>query len=435
MERASRGFREGLRRELPAWRAEGLVTDETARALGARYDLASVEAGGPSFLAVYVLGALLVGAGVVSLVAWHWEAMSAPAKLATLAVAMIAAHGAGFALWRGGRSQRLGHALTVLGTLVFGASIGLVAQIFHVSGAWWGAFGAFTLGALAAALLYESLPHLLLSAIAGLWLFGPGLANDHAFVGVALGYAGGAAVLALAWRERSRALLALGAIGVALTLASALDALHADEAVLPMVAALGAALAAAALVVRDPTRLPLAAAARLVGRLAFYGAAYLLSFHDVASHLRFEQGLTREVALGVLPLLAAATAALAVGLRRDDVDPLARGEAMLLGATVIAIGAGLSLEAGRGAVVVANLALAFLAIGRIVRGLSWLARGPFWEGMAVAGVVVASRFLEIETRLWLKGAAFIACGVLVIAAGVAFERRRARREEVNHALA
>ena len=299
MERASRGFREGLRRELPAWRAEGLVTDETARALATRYDLASVEAGGPSFLAVYVLGALLVGAGVVSLVAWHWEAMSAPAKLATLAVAMIAAHGAGFALWRGGRSQRLGHALTVLGTLVFGASIGLVAQIFHVSGAWWGAFGAFTLGALAAALLYESLPHLLLSAIAGLWLFGPGLANDHAFVGVAL---------------------------------------------------------------------------------------------------------------GVLPLLAAATAALAVGLRRDDVDPLARGEAMLLGATVIAIGAGLSLEAGRGAVVVANLALAFLAIGRIVRGLSWLARGPFWEGMAVAGVVVASRFLEIETRLWLKGAATSSCG-------------------------
>jgi uncharacterized membrane protein len=435
MERASRGFREGLRRELPAWRAEGLVTDETARALAARYDLASVEAGGPSFLAVYVLGALLVGAGVVSLVAWHWEAMSAPAKLATLAVAMIAAHGAGFALWRGGTAQRLGHALTVLGTLVFGASIGLVAQIFHVSGAWWGAFGAFSLGALAAAFLYESLPHLLLSAVAGLWLFGPGLASDHALAGVALGYASAAAVAALAWRERSRALLAVGAIGVALTLASALDALRADEAVLPMVAALGATLAAAALVVRDPARLPLGAAARLVGRLAFYGAAYLLSFHDVASHLRFEQGVTREIALGVLPLLAAAAAALAVGLRRDDVDPLARGEAMLLGATVLAMGAGLSLEAGRGAVVVANLALAFLAIGRIVRGLSWLARGPFWEGMAVAGVVVATRFLEIETRLWLKGAAFIACGVVVIVAGVAFERRRARREEVNHALA
>ncbi len=436
MERASRGFREGLRRELPAWRAEGLVTDEAARALAARYALAAAEAGGPSFLAVYVLGALLVGAGVVSLVAWHWDEMGAPAKLATLGAAMVAAHGAGFVLWKGtGRAERLGHALTVLGTLVFGASIGLVAQIFHVSGAWWGAFGAFTLGALAAALLYDSLPHLLLAAVAGLWLFGPGFASDHALPGVALGYAGGAAALALAWRVRCRVLLTVAAIGVALTLASGLDALRADEAVLPMIAALGAALAAAALVVRDPARLPLGAAARLLGRLAFYAAAYLLSFHEVARHLRFDEGLTRELALAVVPLLAVAAAALAAGLRRDDVDPLARGEAMLLAATVLAIGAGLALEAGRGATVVANLALAFLAIGRIVRGLSWLARGPFWEGMAVAGVLVASRFLEIETRLWLKGAAFIACGVLVIVAGVAFERRRAHREEVNHALA
>ncbi|WP_242346290.1 DUF2157 domain-containing protein [Anaeromyxobacter terrae] len=436
MERASRGFREGLRRELPAWRTEGLVSEETARALAVRYDLARAEPGGPSFLAVYVLGALLVGAGVVSLVAWHWEAMSAGAKLGTLGAAMAAAHLAGFVLWKGtGRSPRLGHALTVLGTLVFGASIGLVAQIFHVSGAWWGAFGAFTLGALAAAFLYDSLPHLILAAVAGLWLFGPGLADDHGLRGIALGYAGAAAVAGLAWRARSRALLVVGAIGVALTLASALDALHADAAIVPMIAALGAALAAAALVVRDPARLPLSAAARLLGRLAFYGAAYFLSFHEVASHLRLEHGVTRDVALGVVPLLAAAGAALASGLRRDDVDPLARGEAMLLAATVVAVVAGLSLEAGRGAVLVANLALAFLAIGRIVRGLSWLARGPFWEGMAVAGVLVASRFLEIETRLWLKGAAFIACGVLVLVAGVAFERRRAHREEVDHALA
>jgi hypothetical protein len=436
MERASRGFREGLRRELPAWRAEGLVTDETARALAARYELAAAEPGGPSFLAVYVLGALLVGAGVISLVAWHWEAMSAPAKLSTLGLSMAAAHAAGWWLWKGsGRAPRLGHALTVLGTLVFGASIGLVAQIFHVSGEWWGAFGAFAAGALAAALLHESGPHLLLAAVAGLWLFGPGFAGDHAHPGIALAYAGGAAVAALAWRTRSRTLLAVGAVGVALTLASGHDALRADEGVLPMIAALGAALAAGALVVRDPSRLPLAAASRLLGRLAFYGAAFLLSFHDVANHLRFEDGITPAIALVVLPLLAAAVAALAAGLRRDDVDPLARGEAMLLAATVLALGAGLSLEAGRGAAVVANLSLAFLAIGRIVRGLSWLARGPFWEGMAVSGALVASRFLEIETHLWLKGAAFIGCGVLVIVAGVAFERRRAQREEVNHALA
>ena len=38
MER-SREFIEGLRRELPVWKAEGIVTEGAARALVARYDL------------------------------------------------------------------------------------------------------------------------------------------------------------------------------------------------------------------------------------------------------------------------------------------------------------------------------------------------------------------------------------------------------------
>ena len=42
----------------------------------------------------------------------------------------------------------------------------------------------------------------------------------------------------------------------------------------------------------------------------------------------------------------------------DDVDAHARGEAMLLSATVVAFAAGLFLETGAGAAVVANLALA-----------------------------------------------------------------------------
>ena len=38
MER-SREFTDGLRRELPVWKAEGIVTEGAARALAARYDL------------------------------------------------------------------------------------------------------------------------------------------------------------------------------------------------------------------------------------------------------------------------------------------------------------------------------------------------------------------------------------------------------------
>ena len=199
MERPSRGFREGLRRELPAWRAEGLVTEGAARALEARYDLAARERG-PSFLAVYVLGALLVGAGIVSLVAWHWDSMAAAAKLAVVGAAMIAAHVAGWLLWKGDRAPRLGHALAFLGTLVFGANVGLVAQIFHVSGAWWGGFGVFAAGALAGGLVYRSLPHHLLASALALGVFGTGFGNDHPAAGLVVLHLLGALFAVAAWR-------------------------------------------------------------------------------------------------------------------------------------------------------------------------------------------------------------------------------------------
>ena len=101
MEQTSRRFREELRRALPGWERDGLVSPEAAGVLRARYQLDAPDADGPGLLPVYVLGALLLGAGVISLVAWHWDAMPAAAKLVVIGGAMVAAHGGGFTLWRG----------------------------------------------------------------------------------------------------------------------------------------------------------------------------------------------------------------------------------------------------------------------------------------------------------------------------------------------
>lgn len=430
MEALSRGFRDGLRQELPRWRDEGLVSPDVATALHARYRLGEPEAGLPGFLAVYVLGALLAGAGVVSLVAWHWEGMAPSVKLGLLGGALVALHAAGAALQR--RSPRLGHALAFLGTLVFGASVGLVAQIFHVSGDWWGGFAAFAAGALAAGLLYESLPHLLLASVLALSVAGPGIGLDHPPPAIAGAWTVAAIFVLLAWRARSRALVVLTTLGLGATLVGALSPAY--EWAIPLtVAALGAALAGAPLAVaplqaRSDTARRLAGAARLTGRLAFVGAAWALSFADLAREVRLQWPLPGVVLAAAGPALALALAALAIGLRRDDVEPLARGEAMLLFATVLAFAAGLSLETGRAASLVANLVLAFLAAGRIVRGLSANRRAPFWEGMAIAGLVLVTRFLENDLPLWVRGTAFLVAGLVVIVAGAWFERRRARAE-------
>jgi hypothetical protein len=447
MQPIPRGFREGLRRELPRWREDGIVSPDAAAALHVRYDLDREEPGLPSFLVLYVLGALLVGAGIVTLVAWHWEAMGAVPKLAILFGALTGFHAAGYALWKGiGRAPKLGHALTFLGTLVFGASVGLVAQVFHVSGVWWGGFAAFAAGALAAGLLYRSLPHLLLASALGLSVAGLGGAHDHPLPGLALAWALAAGFLVLAYRERSRSLLVVTAIGLATMIVSGVEPGYASQAdhALPVLGALLAAafmaapLAVPGLAPRGDTAGYLAGAARPLGRLGFYVVAYLLSFADGARDASLA-GLGRPdlppLAVAGLPSIALALALLLYGLRRAEVDPLARGEALLALGTAFALGAALSLpgNTGAGAALVANLSLAFLAAGRIVRGLAALRRGPFWEGIALAGLLVLTRFLELEFELWLKGAAFIACGVGVFAAGFAFERRRVRGEEVVHA--
>ncbi|HEY6099245.1 MAG TPA: hypothetical protein VIW03_07430 [Anaeromyxobacter sp.] len=229
----------------------------------------------------------------------------------------------------------------------------------------------------------------------------------------------------LARGDRTRAAAALAAVGLACTLALALGSSRLRDGALLPLAALAAAFAAAPLVFRGEPLAPAAAAFRGVGRAVFYLSAYALSFVRVADALRFRSAPGPALLASIPPLLLAIGAVLA-GLRRADVDAHARGEAMLLSATVLAFAAGLSLESGTGAAVVANLALAFLAAGRIVRGVSWLARGPFWEGLLVAAILAASRVVEVTLAGWPRFtlAFLVAAGAL--SGGLSFERRRSR---------
>ena len=96
---ASRAFRAGLRRELPQWRAEGLVDERAERELTTRYalDERGVDA---ATLAVYALGVALVGGGVISFVAWNWDRVPDAVKLLIGGSAMTAAHVGGWWLWR-----------------------------------------------------------------------------------------------------------------------------------------------------------------------------------------------------------------------------------------------------------------------------------------------------------------------------------------------
>jgi hypothetical protein len=75
------------------------------------------------------------------------------------------------------------------------------------------------------------------------------------------------------------------------------------------------------------------------------------------------------------------------------------------------------------------MALAFLAVGRIMRGLSTLSRKAFVEGIAIAALLVGSRGFDVFPSFWISVAIAAAVLLLAVAALIGFERRRARAPE------
>jgi hypothetical protein len=227
-------------------------------------------------------------------------------------------------------------------------------------------------------------------------------------------------------RDRSGALAIVAALTVTVTLALALLLSGIGDGVLLPLAALASVFAAMPLAVHGQALNPAASAVRVLGRYLFYAAAYALSFVQLADVARFRTGLASEGLLAALPLFLVGATAVWSGWKRADVDAHARGEAMLLVATVVAFAAGLSLDTGAGTALVATMALAFLAVGRIVRGLTALCRVSFFEGIGVAALLLASRGFDFFPSPWVGSVVAVA---VVTAAGfavVGFERRRPR---------
>src|SRR5215510_13898329 len=146
-------FRAALKREIPAWTEQGILAEDNAARLRSLYELDDLRKESSRLLsaALFTLGSLLVGGGVISFVAAHWNEISRGPKVVLLFAALLVFYIAGY--WLRYRSDwpRLGHALIFCGCLVFGANIGLLAQVYQVSGEWYRAFGVWALGSLAMA--------------------------------------------------------------------------------------------------------------------------------------------------------------------------------------------------------------------------------------------------------------------------------------------
>jgi uncharacterized membrane protein len=161
---------------LERWQRAGVLDAETAGRIRA-YERTETGAAGANskrvgwqVLVALILGALLLGCGVVLFVSAHWDQMGPGARYA-LAMAMVGVFHLGGS-WARASFRGLSTALHAVGTIGTGAAIALVGQIFNIQEHW---PAAILLWAVAAAvgwaLLRDEAQQVLTLLLFPAWLF------------------------------------------------------------------------------------------------------------------------------------------------------------------------------------------------------------------------------------------------------------------------
>jgi len=151
--------------ELPGLVSQGVLTPDADERLRAHYG--PVEAARSARLAIIVfgvLGAVLIGAGIILVLAHNWEDFPRPVRVVLSFLPLVLAQGlAAWTLTRRPQSLAWREGAGTLLFLMIGASISLVAQTYNISGdlprfiLTWSLLGlpiVYLLGAVVPALLY-----------------------------------------------------------------------------------------------------------------------------------------------------------------------------------------------------------------------------------------------------------------------------------------
>lgn len=105
---------------------------------------------------ILTIAAILVGAGIFSFIASNWQEMIKPVKIGVILIAMLTAYSLGWYFKEKMNLIKTGEALILLGSIIYGAGIFLVAQMFNIRANWPDGFILWMLGTIAMAYAVES---------------------------------------------------------------------------------------------------------------------------------------------------------------------------------------------------------------------------------------------------------------------------------------
>ena len=423
-------FRSELAKELPAWVRRGVIEPQQARKLELMYELKELEGESAKLFsrAIMAFGALLLGGGVMAFVAANWEELPKFLKVIMLFAALLGFHGAGFWLWQKRDHERLGRSLIFAGCLVFGANIGLLAQIFNIQGDTYRGFGAWAVGTIAMAWAIRSASSALLALVLSLtWYvgythqhYGPAL-TDMLVATFPLLVAGLFGSLAVA----IPAAHLLGGTILVYFIGMCMAGVHGvrNSAILPpgmtMIAAGWSVMAVGRLLESVARTAVMGPLAQGLGWALISIVGIIMSFTDPWKHVDRTEAL-----LWLFPMLLAAVAgvwAMRQSLLHKPATAAEHTQFILLGGSLGAMCLALIVAVPIISPVLGNLACLGWAGVCLLRGLADASRSAFWSGAILAFLIIVARFFEFDTSLMQKSAAFLACGAGTIYAGIKYE--------------
>jgi uncharacterized membrane protein len=424
-----------LREELPTLVEQGVLTAEAAEQLRRHYGAPGERAGRRWALSAFsVFGALLIGAGIISLLAYNWASFPRAVRAALSFAPLLIGQAAGLRVLlrpRPSSAAREGAATFLM--LTVGASLALVSQTYHLPGD----FGAFTLTwmLLSLPLVYifrASAPALFY--LVGITGWACNRITQHApadaFWALALAVAPHVYAVARANRFGLAAVFLVEAAAVCLLVFAGFATAWWWKPIPFQVFSwlLGLYYLVDACAYREAPgarQRPL----RALGVLGILALAFPLTWraaigeaHWLGEPFRVLGGVSGWILTGLAPAAVLALLGWCVARRRWG--------ALLFGAFPIVglVGNALAHQPGwrAGVFVYFNAYVFVLGLGTLVAGVRARRAGTVNGGLVLLGALIAARFFDLDIGFVLKGVVFILLGIGFLASNLALARRRRR---------
>ncbi len=431
------------RRKLDGWVAAGLISSGQAAAIEVHERRTDVDTSW-GILVFAGFGAVVLGLGVILLFAYNWAEMHKFTKLGIVFGSLAAAHGVGVWMRRTRRPLGVSEAAHVLGTMLFGAGIWLVGQIYHISAHYPNAFLVWGLGAALLAWALPSTPQGILGAVllcawtcAEAMSFGTYLPLAPVLVLIVFG--------SLAWVRKSPTLLAISAASFTISAVAGFPVN--DEAIFQVVLTIAMIFSALSWLVKGHAGFPSASAVLGVMGFGLYlPLLFILTFLDATEDLldfSFWRDATLfewvpSIILGLAAVGAIYLAARRAGARLEVNTPEFRGRmlaplAIFLAYSALWWASSVDLtEPDRRTADMADMIVTLLANAVFLyHTVAWLwigcretRRGLVVSGSLMLAVWTFARFADLFDSLLVRGVVFMAMGGALFAVANIYHRQR-----------